>query len=871
MSDSELDEAPSESADAKAQELKERLAQWKRSRLAPGAAKADDDDPLDDFMSGLEVPKDVQTHITRPGVVTLDDLAAQLDDDAAAPAETGEDTFLQSLIAPRHAANAAAGENGNDSDDDDDDKADDEELLEDDDVVAENTDKTLTALEMLRQKAAKKVIKRVDHSKMDYAPFRKDFYVMAPEIARLSDEQVDEVYESLEAKVRGKNPPRPIERWDQCGLTQKLLECVAEQGWEKPFPVQRLAIPAIMSGRDVMGIAQTGSGKTLAYLIPMLRHIKDQAPLAPGDGPIALVIAPARELAVQIHKEVKRFLKSLQIESVCMYGGSHVGDQISAVRRGAHVVVGTPGRLIDVLATKGGRSLPLSRVTFVVLDEADRLFDMGFEPQVESILANVRPDRQTVLFSATFPSHVERLARQTLQKDPLHLIVGGGARVSQNITQIVELRPANEKFARLLQLLGEWSSKGHVLVFCDTQQGCDALYLELERAGYPCLTLHGGKDQMDRDYTMNDFKTGKRTLMVATGVAGRGLDVPELNLVVNFDCPNHVEEYVHRVGRTGRAGRPGTAVTFLMDPEDAKYAGDVMLAVKRSGQPVPEFLKRMRDEFASKVSAGTEHRHMSGYKTKGFSFDSDATGYTAALKRVKSDYSKQLRGVTDEADDAPGSAAAAAAATAAAREEEDEIPTEIIVPGAPPIFMPSARGDSLAGALSVKGGVVNLDGEVRIQLTDAERRLIETQRNKIANDPAAQAKAADKVPMGPISVSQMTQAPGGHSLQELEINDLPGPIRVKVTSKRMVNHIESEFKVSLTVKGSYIPPSRPPAFGEKKLHFVFEATNPQVVADALHEMTRIIEDEASRMNNDDSMDRMHAGGMGGASTSRYRM
>jgi len=404
MSDSELDEAPTESADAKAQELKERLAQWKRSRLAPGAAAAaaaDDDDPLDDFMSGLEVPKDVQTHITRPGVVTLDDLSAQLDDDAAetaAPAESTEDSFLQSLIAPRRAANAAAGENGNDSD-----NAEDEELLEDDGVVAENTDKTLTALEMLKQKAAKKEIKRVDHSKMDYAPFRKDFYVMAPEIARLSDEQVDEVYESLEAKVRGKNPPRPIERWDQCGLTQKLLECIAEQGWEKPFPVQRMAIPAIMSGRDVMGIAQTGSGKTLAYLIPMLRHIKDQAPLAPGDGPIALVIAPARELAVQIHKEVKRFLKSLQIESVCMYGGSHVGDQISAVRRGAHVVVGTPGRLIDVLATKGGRGLPLSRVTFVVLDEADRLFDMGFEPQVESILANVRPDRQTVLFSATFP------------------------------------------------------------------------------------------------------------------------------------------------------------------------------------------------------------------------------------------------------------------------------------------------------------------------------------------------------------------------------------------------------------------------------------------------------------------------------------
>lgn len=206
--------------------------------------------------------------------------------------------------------------------------------------------------------------------------------------------------------MRGKDPPKPIKNWNQCGLSGRVLDVIRKSGFDAPMPIQAQALPVIMSGRDCIGIAETGSGKTLAFVLPMLRHIKDQPPLQQGDGPIALVVAPTRELVQQISKDTKKFCKVHNMLVVAVYGGSGVANQITELKRGAEIVVCTPGRMIDILVTSGGKITNMRRVTYLVFDEADRMFDMGFEPQISRIHRNIRPSRQTVMFSATFPRSV---------------------------------------------------------------------------------------------------------------------------------------------------------------------------------------------------------------------------------------------------------------------------------------------------------------------------------------------------------------------------------------------------------------------------------------------------------------------------------
>jgi len=404
--------------------------------------------------------------------------------------------------------------------------------------------------------AKRKDVPTVDHNTMTYEPFRKDFFIEPVELSELTEEEVDMIRLELDGiKVQGKNPPKPIQKWTQFGLPPGVFEVIRKiLKYEKPSPIQAQGIPAIMSGRDVIGIARTGSGKTIAFLLPMFRHIKDQRPLKAGEGPISLIMTPTRELAVQIHKECKHFTKVLGLRAVCAYGGSPIKDNIADLKRGAEIIICTPGRMIDLLCANGGRVANLTRVTYLVLDEADRMFDMGFEPQVMKIVNNIRPERQTVLFSATFPRQMEALARKILRR-PLEITVGGRSVVCGDVTQFVEVRPDETKFLRLLEILGKWSADdpdGKALIFVDRQESADRLLSDLLRRGYPCQSLHGGKDQSDRDTTISDFKTGNTNILIATSVAARGLDVKKLNLVINYDSPNHMEDYVHRVGRTGK-------------------------------------------------------------------------------------------------------------------------------------------------------------------------------------------------------------------------------------------------------------------------------------------------------------------------------
>jgi len=496
-----------------------------------------------------------------------------------------------------------------------------EAMFGDDDVALSTVAADTEDILAMASKKKKKDIPTVNHGKLRYQPFRKSFYHEPSELREMTEEEVADLRLELDGiKIRGIDAPKPVQKWSQCGLGVQSLEVIQKLGYEKPSSIQTQAIPSIMSGRDVIGVAKTGSGKTIAFLLPMFRHIKDQRPLDSLDGPVGLIMTPTRELATQIHKECKPFLKALNLRAVCAYGGAPIKDQIADLKRGAEIIVCTPGRMIDLLAANSGRVTNLRRVTYVVLDEADRMFDMGFEPQVMKILANIRPDRQTVLFSATFPRQMESLARKTLAK-PVEIVVGGRSVVAPEITQIVEVRTEETKFIRLLELLGnlyaeEQNEDDRALIFVDRQESADSLLKDLMRKGYPCQSIHGGKDQIDRDSTIEDFKAGVMPIMIATSVAARGLDVKQLKLVVNYDAPNHLEDYVHRAGRTGRAGNTGTAVTFIT-PDQERYSLDIAKALRQSGQEVPEELQKLVDAFIDKVKTGKEKVSGSGFGGKG--------------------------------------------------------------------------------------------------------------------------------------------------------------------------------------------------------------------------------------------------------------
>ncbi|KAL3700308.1 hypothetical protein R1sor_018330 [Riccia sorocarpa] len=732
----------------------------------------------------------------------------------------------------------------------------------------------------------------VDHSKMQYASFRKNFYIEVKEISRMTPEEVMAYRKLLELKVRGKDVPLPIKTWNQTGLSARILEVIKKSGFEKPMPIQAQALPIIMSGRDCIGVAKTGSGKTLAFVLPMLRHIMDQSPLAQGDGPIGLIMAPTRELVQQIYSDIKRFSRVLGLTCVPVYGGSGVAQQISDLKRGAEIVVCTPGRMIDILCTSAGKIMNLRRVTYLVMDEADRMFDMGFEPQITRIVQNTRPDRQTVLFSATFPRQVEVLARKVLNK-PVEIQVGGRSVANKDITQTVEVRPEGERFLRLLELLGEWYEKGKILIFVHSQEKCDSLFRDLLKAGYPCLSLHGAKDQTDRESTLADFKSNVCNLMIATSVAARGLDVKELELVVNYDVPNHYEDYVHRVGRTGRAGRKGVAVTFI-SAEEERYAPDLVKALVLSEQPIPDDLKKLADDFMAKVKQGSEQVHGSGYGGSGFKFNEEEEEARKAAKKAqakeygfeedeeKSDSESEDEGIRKAGGDIAQAAAAAAHAAALAAAAKAGItsvagqsgvsplgaanpqlqaalamaqaaaasqglPTQFAVPGTLGVNIP---GLSLAGMQGMSMGMVNMAGMANMSgiagmpgmggMNLLGMGLTPGATAGNLTDGAARASAfAAALNLQHNLAKIQAEAIPEHYEAELEINDFPQHARWKVTHKDALGQISEWTGAAITTRGQFFPPGKVPAPGERKLFLFIEGPTEASVKKAKAEVKRL--------------------------------
>nr|GMD20705.1 DEAD-box ATP-dependent RNA helicase 11-like [Ipomoea batatas] len=434
-----------------------------------------------------------------------------------------------------------------------------------------------------------------------------------------------DAYEDIPVETSGENVPPPVNTFAEIDLGEALNNNIRRCKYVKPTPVQRYAIPISLTGRDLMACAQTGSGKTAAFCFPIISGImRGQFPRPPHPRmafPLALILSPTRELSCQIHDEARKFAYQTGVKVVVAYGGAPINQQLRIVElklkflfsftfdmpitslllreleRGVHILVATPGRLVDLLERA---RVSLEMIRYLALDEADRMLDMGFEPQIRKIVqqTDMPPPgmRQTMLFSATFPKEIQRLAADFLS-NYIFLAVGRVGSSTDLIVQRVEYVQETDKRSHLMDLLHAQRAnnvngkQALTLIFVETKKGADSLEHWLYLNGFPATSIHGDRTQQEREYALRSFKSGKTPILVATDVAARGLDIPHVAHVINFDLPNDIDDYVHRIGRTGRAGKTGLATAFFNENNSsiAKPLADLM---QEANQEVPAWLSR---------------------------------------------------------------------------------------------------------------------------------------------------------------------------------------------------------------------------------------------------------------------------------------
>ncbi|XP_057676168.1 ATP-dependent RNA helicase DDX3X-like isoform X3 [Corythoichthys intestinalis] len=444
-----------------------------------------------------------------------------------------------------------------------------------------------------------------------------------------------EKYDDIPVEATGQNCPHHIESFQDIDMGEIIMGNIALSRYTRPTPVQKYAIPIVKSKRDLMACAQTGSGKTAAFLLPILSQIYAEGPgdavnAAKASGqdngkygrrkqyPISLVLAPTRELALQIYDEARKFSYRSRVRPCVVYGGADIGQQIRDLERGCHLLVATPGRLVDMM--ERGK-IGLDYCKYLVLDEADRMLDMGFEPQIRRIVEQdtmpPKGTRQTMMFSATFPKEIQILARDFLD-DYIFLAVGRVGSTSENITQKVVWVEESDKRSFLLDLLSATGKDSLTLVFVETKKGADALEDFLYREGYACTSIHGDRSQRDREEALNQFRSGKCPILVATAVAARGLDISNVKHVINFDLPSDIEEYVHRIGRTGRVGNLGLATSFFND-KNGNITKDLLDILVEAKQEVPSWLESLAYEHQHKSSnRGRSKRFAGGFGARDY-------------------------------------------------------------------------------------------------------------------------------------------------------------------------------------------------------------------------------------------------------------
>ncbi|XP_063446291.1 uncharacterized protein LOC134725927 [Mytilus trossulus] len=445
--------------------------------------------------------------------------------------------------------------------------------------------------------------RREQRKPAEYKEFQKDFYKESESVQNRSNEEVKEFYKKHQITLSNTDL-NPLETFEEAGFPDIINRKLQEESFTSPTAIQAVTWPLALSGKDVIGIAQTGSGKTLGFMLPSFVHIQHQEKLQRGDGPICLVLVPTRELCQQVQEVADRFGYPMRMRSAAIYGGANRYPQIQKLSRGAEVCIATPGRLNDFLSSG---ETNLDRCTCLVLDEADRMLDMGFEPQIRQIIEQIRPDRQTLMWSATWPEEVQELANDYLT-DHVKINVGSVDLIAnKSIKQEVVICNSHEKpqeLGKILQQIIHSPNDEKVLIFAQTKVMCERISQEIRRNGINNVCIHGDKSQRQRDHSLEVFRNGRVKIMVATDVCARGLDVSDITYVVNYDFPpKGVEDYIHRIGRTGRAGNSGTAIT-LFSEDDRSSARDLVKIMKQADQEVPEELMQM-----TRYSSGNQRKN----------------------------------------------------------------------------------------------------------------------------------------------------------------------------------------------------------------------------------------------------------------------
>ncbi|MDW7674386.1 MAG: DEAD/DEAH box helicase [Bacillota bacterium] len=422
----------------------------------------------------------------------------------------------------------------------------------------------------------------------------------------------------------------------EMGLAEPLLKAILEKGFEDPTPIQSAAIPLALAGKDIIGQAQTGTGKTAAFGLPMLNQLKTE------DGIQGLVICPTRELAVQVAQEIASLGKNQRVQVLAVYGGQSIDIQIKALKKHPQIVVGTPGRLLDHLNRK---TIKLNTLKYVVLDEADEMLDMGFLEDIESILSNCPTERQTFLFSATFPGPIYQLALKFMNNPENIAIKGPGLTVPLIEQGYYEVNP-RQKVETLCRIL-DVEQPPVSMIFCRTKKGVDELVAALDVRGYSADALHGDMSQRERDLVTRRFRQGNIEILVATDVAARGLDINHVTHVINFDIPQDTDSYVHRIGRTGRAGRKGVALT-LVEPREHKQLKfierHINKKIKRNFLPTYEEALQKRQEALAEQLIDASKEPLSEYLEQANQIlqENDSTYLVAAALKILANQGRQL-------------------------------------------------------------------------------------------------------------------------------------------------------------------------------------------------------------------------------------
>lgn len=427
-----------------------------------------------------------------------------------------------------------------------------------------------------------------------------------------------EKYDDIPVEATGRDVPEPVSTFTNPPLDDHLITNIGLAGYKNPTPVQKYSIPIVMGGRDLMACAQTGSGKTGGFLFPILSQAfqngPNEAPPPPTGAfnrqrrayPTSLILAPTRELVSQIYDEARKFAYRSWVRPCVVYGGADISSQLRQIERGCDLLVATPGRLVDLM--ERGR-ISLHNVKYLILDEADRMLDMGFEPQIRRIVEqeDMPPteERQTLMFSATFPRDIQMLARDFL-KDYIFLSVGRVGSTSENITQKIEYVEDPDKRSVLLDIL-HTHGQGLTLIFVETKRMADSLSDFLINQNFPATSIHGDRTQREREKALELFRNGRCPILVATAVAARGLDIPNVTHVINYDLPTDIDDYVHRIGRTGRAGNTGLSTAFF-NRGNKGVVRDLIELLKEANQDVPAFLESIAREGSYNSRGGRSGR-----------------------------------------------------------------------------------------------------------------------------------------------------------------------------------------------------------------------------------------------------------------------